>query len=164
VLPCVNPCTKNWPTLVVVTPGKVIVVPPATVPSVLTTAIAGPLLVTVTVTALGGAVSRIMFPNSCKFLPTSAVGNPLFEKNAKIFGAVTVAVPWRELLGVLNPVGTPILTTLVPAFNGWKNAVELKAPPPWNVTGLVVIVPTVVSLLVMGTCTVNPPRTACPRT
>ena len=83
-----------------------------------------------------------------------------------IAGAVTVAVIWRcEAIGVLKPAGTPTVICAVPADSGW-NAVSLKASPPLNATGLVVIDPTLVpvtSTTVTGTLTLTPipPRNAC---
>ena len=88
-------------------------VPPATVPSLVIVAIVPLLLVTVTVTGLGGVAPRLTNKDVCRSRPTVAL--PI-----EMFGAVTVAViDWR-LLGVVKPAGVVRLTVLVPDATGSK--------------------------------------------
>src|SRR5439155_239469 len=131
--------------------------PTATVPSAVTVAIDVALLGTLTVTAvgLGGAASTKICTATCKSLPT-VIG----LGDAPRPGALTVAVIWRPLLGVLKPAGTPTVRILMPAATGWKAVLELELSPGLKTAGLPTIVPTEVVPLVTGTFTVSPPRTA----
>ena len=85
----------------------------------------------------------------------------LVEANRLDGGAVTVAVNWRPLLGVLKPAGTPTVSTLMPAATGANAVLALLLSPGLKTAGLPTIVPTDVVPLVTGTLTVRPPRTAC---
>ena len=153
MLPSANPWTKIVPTNVLETLGNVTLVVPATVALVLRIAIAGLLLVMVTVTGgLGGVAVKETLKEVCKSFPTNT-----FCK--LMVAAATVAVICRKFAGVLKPAGVPTAIVAVPTVSG-LNAVDPKEAPPLKITGLVTIVPTLVFELVTGTFTgVKPPRT-----
>src|SRR5580704_9429339 len=92
------PWTEMEPTLVDVTLVNVRLVPPTTVPLFEMVAMAGPLLVTVTVMGLGGVAPRLMPAEPCILTPVVTL--PML-----MLGAVTVAVICWYCDGVLNPAG-----------------------------------------------------------
>src|SRR5687767_6837415 len=108
--------------------------------------------VTVTVTGLGGADSRVIGKDICRSSPTTAL--PIV-----IAGALTVAVIDWKVLGVVKPSGVPALIVVVPRAAG-SNATFLNASPP-AIVALPTMVPTAVFELVTGTFTVSPPRSSC---
>src|SRR5690242_12831795 len=137
------------PTLVVVTPGKVIVVPPRTVlwAAGVIAAIVPSLTVTVTSTGLGGVAPSVIASGTCRSLPTLTLVTLMF-------GAVTVAVIDVKFDGVSNPAGCTTAITDEPDVAG-SNAVFTAPIFGPNTSGLVVIVPTLGCELVTGTLTVK---------
>ena len=83
VVPTARPCTQIVPTLVLLTFVKVTVELPTTAEPFEITATAGPLLVTVTVTGLGGADCNEIDSCACRSLP-------MFTLPIEILGALTV--------------------------------------------------------------------------
>src|SRR5687768_4329814 len=124
---------KTGPTLVVVTFVNVTLVSPTRVPFSVIVAMVPLLLVTVTVTGLGGAAANEIEALTCKSRPT--VKLPIV-----MFGAVTVAMSDWRLFGVLKLAGVARLIVVWPAAAG-SNAVPRlnELPPPTNV-----VLPTIV--------------------
>src|SRR5687768_16015037 len=92
---------------------KVRLVPPATVPSFVIVAMVPLLLVTVTVTGLGGAAPRKIDTPSCR-------SRPMVVLLIVMFGAVSVATIDCKLLGVWKPTGGVRLIVVVPDVAGSK--------------------------------------------
>src|SRR5579872_3509464 len=114
----------------------------------------GELLVTVSVSLPGGAAPRLTdSPSTCRFCPR------FVETLMLKFGAFTVAA--MELdpapVGVVKPVGVAISRLAVPEATGWKRTVVVLVSA-FIVTGLVTIVPMVVSELVTVMLTLAPVR------
>src|SRR5436309_7769569 len=120
------------PTDVVVTFENVTLDVPVTVALVETVAMDVLLLVTVTVTGLGGVAPREMKTEVSRSPPTVTL--PML-----MLGAVTVAVIWVKLPGVEKPAGVPTAIIEVPAARG-SNAVLACESPPLKTSGLVVMV------------------------
>src|SRR5687768_4558151 len=134
------------PTLVDVTLVKVTVVSPTTAAFLLIVAFVPSLLVTVTVTGLGGAAASVMLRLTWRSRPTVA-------SLMVIAGAVTVAVTDCRLLGLLKPAGVVTLIVVSPAPAGSKNVAKSTELPDVKTAGLPTIVPAAVFELVTATFT-----------
>src|SRR5581483_823914 len=105
---------------------------------------------------LGAGAESEPLPRTCKSLPMVVAAIPIV-----ICGCVTVAVRVVFVVGVLNPVtlGVPRLRIVLPSDRARKVTVfRLAESPGCSTAGLLLMVPTLVSLLIMGTFTVRPPR------
>lgn len=126
---------------------------PATAGSAETVAIEGLLEVIVTATALEGVSPSVAWLYASKSLPiviSVLVARP---------GRPTEAVMLENVVGALNPAGTPTTRFVLPSLTAWKVAV----PTVWfpvKLTGEV-IVPIDGVPLVIDTWALNPPRRAC---
>src|SRR6185369_4867593 len=107
---------------------------PATAPSVVIVAMAVEATVSVTVTGLGGNAFRLTDTDCCRSRPTCTL---LIE----IVGAVTVAVSVRNVLGVPKPAGGTTWTSEVPDAAG-SNAAFFTESPGLKVTVPGVMTPT----------------------
>src|SRR5687768_2184416 len=122
------------PTWVDVTLVKVSVVSPTTAASFVIVAMLPSLLVTVTVTGLGGAAASVIVRLVCRSRPTVV-------SKMVIAGAVTVAVTDCRLLGRLKPGGGVTLIVVSPAPAGSKNVAKSTELPDVKTAGLPTIVP-----------------------
>src|ERR1035437_2056714 len=141
------------PTLVEVTLEMVIELVPATEALVDSITFAEELVI-VTFTGTFGVCARLTLTVPCMNSPTVALPTLML-------GAVTVAERFisdstgtlKAVGGAVPPiasVGAPMLTVVDPPATGW-NIVESKESPGLNTTGLVVIVPMPVGLVVTAT-------------
>jgi hypothetical protein len=78
-----------------------------------------------------------------------------------MFGAVTWATTDCKLFGVWKPAGVVRPIVVSPDVSGLKAVSKFSVSPALNTAGLPTMVPTFVSELVTGTCTVSPPRSGC---
>ena len=113
----------------------------------------GSLLVIVTVVTAGAGPHSEMFTAFSKPWPSVADG-------AMVQLTLTVAAKVLPLVGVVKPLGVNAVIVAEPVFTPLATKFGLPVSvPPVKVMLPPVMVPIVVSLLVTGTLTVNPPRT-----